>query len=113
MSNSYFKRFNSAGIAFMDSRTLGDIKTLVDAGTFHILGDYGFIKSKNAPGSDYVAFCVKEQPKYFYFGGTAITSVLHDIDNDGMREELELQPCTFVEFDSKFGNKGVAVRFAE
>lgn len=113
MSNSYFKRFNSAGIAFMDSRTLGDIKTLVDAGTFHILNDYGFIKSKTNPGTDYAAFCVAEKPSEFYFAGAAVTSVLHDIDNDGMREELELQPCTFVEFDSKFGNKGVAVRFAE
>lgn len=112
MSNSYFKKFNSAGIPFMENRTLGDIKTLVDAGVFHIMGDYGFIKSKQNSG-DYAAFCVKENNKEFYFGGSAVTSVLHDIDADNMRDELEQQPCTFVEFESKFGNKGVAVRFAE
>lgn len=112
MSNSYFKKFNSAGIPFMEARTLGDIRSLVDAGTFHILGDFGFIRSKKDNG-DYAVFCVKENTKEFFFGGKVVTEVLHSVDSDNMRDELEQQLCTFEEFDSKFGNKGVAVRFAE
>lgn len=111
MANSYFKKFNNAGIPFMENRTLGDVKTLVNAGVFHVLADYGFIKSKQTPGTDYAAFCVAEREGEFFFGGSAVTEVLHNIDNDNMRDELELQPCTFAEFDSKFGNKGVAIRF--
>lgn len=111
MSNSYFKRFNSAGIPFMAERERADIKELVGAGRFHITSDFGFIKSKDDDGSDYAVFCVAELPNVFYFGGAAVTRTLHTIDADNMRDELELQPCTFVEFESKRGNIGVAVRF--
>lgn len=112
MSNSYFKKFNSAGIPFMENRERGDLKKLV-GGAYHILADFGFIKSKANAGTDYVAFCVAENDKEFFFGGSAVTAVLHDIDNDNMRDELELQSCTFEEYESKFGNTGIAVRFAE
>lgn len=113
MANSYFKKFNSAGIAFMDERTRGDVKTLCDGAQYHICSDFGFIKSKQNTGSDYAVFCVEEIASAFFFGGAAVTSTLHQIDTDGMRDELQLEPVTFETYKSNYGTEGIAVRFSE
>lgn len=113
MTNSYFKNLNTAGIPFMETREKANINSLVNGGVYHIMPDFGFIKSKINTGADYAVFCVKEDTEHFYFGGVAVTNTLHTIAADNMRDELAMQPVTFETFKSSFGTDGVAIRFAE
>lgn len=98
---SYFTKFNNTGIPFMDNRIKGDIHDLVDK-TVHI-GDFGFIH--NPDGTYYSVFTISEDTNRFYFGGMVITDVLSQIETDGMKGELALQPVTIINKTTKDGKR--------
>lgn len=111
--NSYFNKFVGNSIPFMGERERADIKELADGRHYHIISDYGFIKSKQDKNSDYAVFCVKERAGVFFFGGSAITAALHTISDDNQREALAQEAVKFVTYESRFGNEGIAIRFGE
>ena len=93
----YFDRFNK-GIAFMDNRDKGDMRNILDK-KVHIT-DFGFIRNDEG---DYGVICLAEDEANFYFCNQVITDMLHQIDNDGMREELAKQNIVFSLAESKKG----------
>lgn len=108
MANKYFEKFSNKGIPFMDGRTKGNISTLVGE-VLHI-EDFGFI---NQEGSTYPVIAFVEHPNDFYFGGTVLNEVLIQVDRDGMRDELKMQPITLKMAQSKRGRTYMSVEFIE
>nr|DAG34265.1 MAG TPA: hypothetical protein [Bacteriophage sp.] len=108
MTNNYFAKFTNKGIPFMDGRTKGNISSLVGE-VLHI-ADFGFI---NQEDSTYPVIAFVEHPTEFYFGGAVLSDILIQVDRDGMREELKLQPITLKMVQSKRGRTYMSVEFIE
>jgi hypothetical protein len=108
MVNNYFEKFSNKGIPFMDGRTKGNISSLVGE-VLHI-DDFGFI---NQEGSTYPVISFAEHPAEFYFGGAVLNDILIQVDRDGMREELKMQPITLKMAQSKRGRTYMSVEFTE
>lgn len=106
--NSYFSKFEHKGIPFMEGRTKGSITSLVGE-VLHI-EDFDFITQG---GSCYPVIAFKEYPKTFYFGGAVLNEILAQVDADGMRDELALQPITLAMTTSKKGRSYMSVNFVE
>lgn len=96
----YFDKFKNAGIPFMEGREKGSLKD-VHGQDLHII-DFGFI---NGEDGEYAVMMFAEDDAHFYFGNSIITSMLHTIDEDGMREELKEQPVQFEERTSRNGKR--------
>lgn len=97
----YFDKFNSKGIPFMDNADKGDMKEIVGE-TMHI-EDFGFIRSDE--GGDYGVISLREKPDTFYFCNQVITDMLHQVDDDNMRDELPKQAIKFEIATSKKGRE--------
>lgn len=108
MINNYFSKFANKGIPFMEGRTKGNIASLV--GEILHVEDFGFI---NQEGSTYPVIAFREHPTEFYFGGAVLNDILTQVDRDGMREELKLQPLTLRMSTSKRGRTYMSVEFTE
>lgn len=108
MVNKYFEKFSNKGIPFMDGRTKGNITSLVGE-VLHI-EDFGFISQE---GSTYPVIAFIEHPNEFYFGGTVLNEILIQVDRDGMRDELKLQPIVLKMAQSKKGRTYMSVEFIE
>ena len=96
----YFDRFNSKGIPFMDNRDKGDLRDILGE-TVHI-EDFGFIRNDEG---DYGVIAVKEKPEVFYFCNQVITDMLHQVENDDMKDELVKQGIEFSLAESKKGRE--------
>lgn len=108
MVNNYFEKFSNKGIPFMDGRTKGNISSLVGE-VLHI-EDFGFI---NQEGSTYPVIAFTEHPNDFYFGGAVLNDILNQVDHDGMRDELKMQPIALKMVQSKRGRTYMSVEFVE
>ncbi|MBO6231528.1 MAG: hypothetical protein J6O50_13290 [Ruminiclostridium sp.] len=97
---SYFDKFNNKGIPFMENRDKGDMHDLIGK-TVHI-EDFGFIRNDEG---DYGVIIVAEDKDNFYFCNAVITDMLHQVDNDGMRDELVKQNIVFSMATSKKGRE--------
>ena len=97
---SYFDKFNNQGIPFMENRDKGDMHDLIGK-TVHI-EDFGFIRNDEG---DYGVIIVAEDKDNFYFYNAVITDMLHQVDNDGMRDELVKQNIVFSMATSKKGRE--------
>lgn len=106
MVNKYFEKFVNKGIPFMDGRTKGNISSLVGE-VLHI-EDFGFI---NQEGSTYPVIAFAEHPDEFYFGGAVLNDILIQVDRDGMRDELKMQPIMLKMAQSKRGRTYMSVEF--
>lgn len=95
----YFDRFNNRGIPFMENSDKGDMHDII--GEIVHITDFGFIK--NDEGGDYGVIQIKEKPDTFYFCNAVITEMLHQVEADGMKEELANQ-C--IRFDLATSKKG-------
>jgi hypothetical protein len=73
----------SISLPLMEGREKGDFSRL--HGETVSIADYGFMKDDN---KEYVAFVVKEDPQYFYFGGQVLTDNMRQLDEDGYSEEI-------------------------
>ena len=96
----YFDKFNNKGIPFMENRDKGDMHDLIGK-TVHI-EDFGFIRNDDG---DYGVIVVAEDKDNFYFCNAVITDMLHQVDNDGMRDELVKQNIVFSMAMSKNGRE--------
>lgn len=96
----YFDKFNNKGIPFMENRDKGDMHDLIGK-TVHI-EDFGFIRNDDG---DYGVIVVAEDKDNFYFCNAVITDMLHQVDNDGMRDELVKQNIVFSMAMSKKGRE--------
>lgn len=96
----YFDKFNNKGIPFMENRDKGDMHDLIGK-TVHI-EDFGFIRNDEG---DYGVIIVAEDKDNFYFCNAVITDMLHQVDNDGMRDELVKQNIVFSMATSKKGRE--------
>lgn len=105
----YFDRFNSKGIPFMDNRDKGDLRDILGK-TVHI-EDFGFIKSEE--GGDYGVIAIQEDKEKFFFVNSVITDMLHQVDSDGMRDELPKQCIVFSMAESKKGREYFKFEFTE
>ena len=94
----YFDRFNNKGIPFMDNSDKGDMHDIIGE-TVHI-SDFGFIKNDEG---DYAVIQLEEKPGVFYFCNQVITDMLHQVDDDDMRDEL---PKQCIKFDITTSKKG-------
>lgn len=108
MANNYFTKFTNKGIPFMDGRTKGNISSLVGE-VLHI-EDFGFIAQE---GATYPVIAFKEHPTDFYFGGAVLNDILSQVDRDGMRDALKMQPITLKMSMSKKGRTYMNVEFIE
>lgn len=108
MANNYFNKFVNKGVPFMTGRTKGDIVSLIDE-VLHI-EDFGFIGRGD---SAYSVIAFKEHPGFFFFGGTVLNDILKQVDEDGMRAELEEQPIRLKMVKSKSGRNYMGVDFVE
>lgn len=104
----YWDRFNSKGIPFMDNRDKGNLRDIL--GKIVHIEDYGFIRNDEG---DYGVIIVKEDAENFYFCNQVITDMLHQVDSDGMKEELANQPIKFELAESKKGREYFRFEFAE
>ena len=96
----YFDRFNNKGIPFMENRDKGDMHDILGK-KVHIT-DFGFIKNDEG---DYGVIIIAEDENNFYFCNQVITDMLHQIDSDGMRDELCAQNIVFSLAESKKGRE--------
>ena len=93
---NYFSKFSNKGIPFMDDRRKCDMHDLLGE-ELHV-SDFGFI---NGQAGDYAVVAFKEHPEEFYFGGKVLTDILHQVDADGMRDELTKQGLVLTTTRSK------------
>lgn len=105
---SYFKKFERKGIAFMDDRQKGDIKSLVGE-TIHV-DDFGFIKGRDG---EYAVISTVEHPDKFYFAGLALTDIVRQVEEDGMRDALKSQGIKLSMKRSKNGRDYMNVEFVD
>lgn len=105
---SYFKKFERKGITFMDDRQKGDIKTLVGE-TIHV-DDFGFIKRRDG---EYAVISTVEHPDKFYFAGLALTDIVRQVEEDGMRDALKSQGIKLSMKRSKNGRDYMSVEFVD
>lgn len=105
-NEQYFKSLKNEGIPFMETRTKGDVRDLIDT-VVHII-DFGFIRGDNG---EYVVFITKENDKEFYCGGKAVTELLKQIKTDNMGEALKDQAVTVTELTSKNKRKYITLMF--
>ena len=104
----YFDRFNSKGIPFMDNRDKGDLRDILGE-TVHI-EDFGFIRNDEG---DYGVIAIKEYPEVFYFCNQVISEMLHQVQDDNMKDELPKQVVQFALVKSKNGREYFKFEFAE
>lgn len=97
----YFDKFNaSKGIPFMDNRDKGDMHDILGE-TVHIV-DFGFIRNDDG---DYGVIALAENDDLFYFCNQVITDMLHEVERDGMKEDLAKQGIVFSLATSKKGRE--------
>ena len=106
----YFDRFNNRGIPFMENSDKGDMHDILGE-PVHIV-DYGFIKKEDEDG-DYAVIQLKEHEGVFYFCNQVITDMLHQVDEDDMREELARQVIKFELATSKKGREYFRFEFTK
>lgn len=97
---NYFDKFKSAGIPFMEGRDKGNLADVLGE-ELHIV-DFGFI---NGEDGKYAVMLFEEHPDEFYFGNSIITEMLVDVDADGMKGELALQPIRFEQRQNRSGKR--------
>lgn len=107
---AYWDKFQSKGIPFMENRDKGDMHDILDK-IVHIV-DFGFIRKEEEEG-DYAVICLKEDNEKFFFCNAVITDMLHQVEKDGMKEELASQPIKFLLRTSKKGREYFAFEFTE
>lgn len=105
----YFDRFNNRGIPFMENSDKGDMHDIT--GEIVHITDFGFIK--NDEGGDYGVIQLAEKPDTFYFCNAVITEMLHQVENDGMKEELANQCIKFDLATSKKGREYFRFEFTQ
>lgn len=107
---SYWDKFEAnKGIPFMDNRDKGELESILGE-PVHII-DFGFIK--NDEGGDYGVIALKEHDSEFYFVNQIITDMLHQVENDGMKDELANQVIKFTKQMSKKGREYYAFEFTK
>ena len=104
----YFDRFNSKGIPFMDNADKGNLHDVLGE-KVHIV-DFGFIKNDEG---DYGVIQLAEHEGVFYFVNQVITDMLHQVEYDGMKEELAKQVIVFSETTSKKGRDYIRFEFTD
>ena len=104
----YFDRFNNKGIPFMENADKGDLHDVL--GEIVHIADFGFIKNDEG---DYGVIQLTEKPGEFFFANQVITDMLHQVENDGMKEELAKQPIKFGLATSKKGREYFRFEFTE
>lgn len=85
----------AVSLPLMENKEKGDFSRL--HGSYVTINDYGFMKDD---GKEYVAFTIKEDDKFFYFGGQVLTENLQDLDADGYGDEIRKEGIP-VFFDTK------------
>ena len=105
---AYWDKFDNKGIPFMDNADKGDMHDILGE-PVHI-EEFGFIKNDEG---DYGVIRLREHEGMFYFCNSVITDMLHQVDNDGMRDELPKQVIKFTLQTSKKGRDYFAFEFAK
>lgn len=105
---SYWDRFSSKGISFMDNADKGNLHDVLGE-KVHIV-DFGFIKNEEG---DYGVIQLAEHEGMFYFANQVITDMLHQVENDGMKEDLAKQVIVFSETTSKKGRDYIRFEFTD
>lgn len=85
----------SVSLPLMENKEKGDFSRL--HGSYVTINDYGFM---NDDDKVYAAFTIKEDDKFFYFGGQVLTENLQDLDADGYGDEIRKEGLP-VFFDTK------------
>lgn len=106
----YWDKFDNKGIPFMDNRDKGDMHDILGE-PVHII-DFGFIRKDDEEG-DYGVIALKEHDDLFYFVNQVITDMLHEVENDGMKDDLAKQVIKFKIVESKKGREYFAFEFTE
>lgn len=96
MKMGYFDRFNNEGIAFMENADKANLDEILGE-RVHI-EDFGFIKNDEG---DYGVMKIAEKDGVFYFANQVITDMLHQVENDDMRDELPKQVIVFSKATSR------------
>ena len=104
----YFDRFNNKGIPFMENRDKADMRDIIGK-PVHI-EDFGFIKNDDG---DYGVIIIKEDADNFYFCNQVISEMLHQVQDDDMKDELPKQVIKFDLVKSKNGREYFKFEFAE
>lgn len=104
----YFDRFNNKGIPFMDNADKGDLHDIL--GEIVHITDFGFIKNDEG---DYGVIQLSEKPGVFYFANQVITDMLHQVDTDGMKDEIKNAPIKFETAVSKKGREYIRFEFTQ
>ena len=105
----YFSGLNgNKGIPFMEGRTKKDLAEVVDR-PLHI-EDYGFIQGDE---NEFAVIAFVEMPEFFYFGNAIITEALHQVDADGMKDQISTAAVTFSKRMSKKGREYMAFEFTD
>lgn len=73
----------SVSLPIMEGREKGEFNRL--HGSTVTITDFGFMKDDD---KEYVAFVVKEDPQYFYFGGQVLTENIQELEADGYGDEI-------------------------
>ena len=76
--------FKKEGIAFMEGREKGDLKSLFDKVV--TIENYDFITDGE---SDYLVFIIKEDVQNFYFGGKVLTDNFKQFTDEEKNEIIE------------------------
>ena len=104
----YFDRFNNKGIPFMDNADKGDLHDVL--GEIVHIADFGFIKNDEG---DYGVIQLAEKPSEFFFANQVITDMLHQVEDDDMKEELAKQCIKFEQATSKKGRDYIRFEFTK
>lgn len=103
---SYFSKFSTNGIPFMESAQKGDLKDIISK-PVHIT-DFGFA---NGQHGKYAVIQVAEMPAMFYIVNDVITEILQQIADDNQKEALANEISLIVERTSKAGNTYRTIKF--
>ena len=95
------------GIPFMEGRTKGEIKDLLNKNVS--IKDFAFLDGDDGK---YVVFIVDEMKDLFFFGGTVLTNNLLEI-TDEEKEEVKLNglPIKLFESTNKKGRQYINVEY--
>lgn len=99
-NKDYFKKLNAGrAVAFMEGREKGDKSEILDEVLY--FEDFAFINGENGE----CAVAIFTDKPNFYFMNSVVTDMLHEIDADGMREELKEQPIRFTMRENQKGTR--------
>lgn len=78
----------SNGLEIMEGREKKDLADLI--GEVVTINNFDFMKSTDDDGNPttYVVFTIDQDDDGFYFGGKVLTEKLHELENDGYKDEV-------------------------